>query len=100
MIIMGFADTFREKSISNQGIEEIKKFIESGQGLMLTHDTLWYKSWDGWQKNIRNAPQFIRTFRDIIGQSRYIDPNNEDETGLNGEKITHDSINFFISSIP
>lgn len=90
MIIMGFADTFREKSISNQGIEEIKKFIESGQGLMLTHDTLWYKSWDGWQKNIRNAPQFIRTFRDIIGQSRYIDPNNEDETGLNGEKITHD----------
>lgn len=90
MIIMGFADTFLERQLSTEAREQLRSFIESGQGLMLTHDTLWYKSWDGWQSNIRNTTSFIKEFRDIIGQSRYVDPNNEDEVGLNSEKIIHD----------
>lgn len=89
MVIMGFADAFIE-NISMKGIEEIKEFISTGQGLMLTHDTIWYKTWQ-YGANIRKANKLVKTFRDYIGQSRYIDPLNPEEKDLDGTKIEHDS---------
>lgn len=88
MIIMGFADAFVE-GLNQDGINQIKSFISTGQGLMLTHDTVWYKSWQN-NADVRESNLFVKTFRDYIGQARYKDPNNSNELELDGSKIIHD----------
>lgn len=87
MIVMGFADINDSEYISSKAVEELKEYVAVGKSLMLTHDTLtyWRKGW-----NIRNASDLMKEFRDVVGQSRYIDPNNQDELDFNGEKIEHD----------
>ena len=87
MIIMGFSDMYPEEGISNEAVEQLKKYVEAGKSLMLTHDTLTYwKAWD----NLGNASYLMKAFRDISGQSRYIDKLNPDQKDLNGDIISHD----------
>lgn len=86
IVIAGFSDCYSDK-MNQTALNEIKDYIKVGQGLMLTHDTLWYKLED-----IRSSDKFIKQFRDCIGQSRYRDEefniNEYDVDGVN--KITHD----------
>ncbi|GAA0077210.1 hypothetical protein UT300005_15880 [Clostridium sp. CTA-5] len=86
IVIAGFSDCYSDK-MNQRALDEIKDYIKVGQGLMLTHDTLWYKLED-----IRSSDKFIKQFRDCIGQSRYRDEefniNEYDIDGVN--KIPHD----------
>ena len=88
MIIMGFSDMYPEEEISQEAVNQLKQYVAAGKSLMLTHDTLSYwKAWD----NLGNASNLMKAFRDISGQSRYIDKLNPEQKDLNGKTITHDT---------
>jgi hypothetical protein len=101
MVIIGFADSYGMLSdggsdiVNTDAIKEIKNFINSGQSVMFTHDTIsdakgifpWLLSSptsNGWGYYLKN------NFRDIIGQSRYIDANNPSGDNVDGSAIPHD----------
>lgn len=105
MVIIGFRDNWKENiffSISNgqptdnmEAINQLKEFIESGQSVMFTHDTMYTDNIDPSNKNNLTDKwktfALTRHFRDIIGQSRYWDPNNPSELNLDGKTpIVHD----------
>ena len=85
MVIIGFRDNWKENiffSISNgqptdnmEAINQLKEFIESGQSVMFTHDTMYTDNIDPSNKNNLTDKwktfALTRHFRDIIGQSRY-----------------------------
>lgn len=99
MVILGFDDTYGGSDLTDESIKEIKAFIKTGQSVMFTHDTMTYRVlpsnvvYDS-LKNI-NSKKLTQSFRDIIGQSRYIDieynKNQEDIYG--GTTIVHDVLN-------
>ncbi|MDD3225471.1 MAG: DUF5057 domain-containing protein [Clostridium sp.] len=92
MIVLGFADMYGNNDgngsdITNpEVIKEIKSFIKTGQSVMFTHDTLNYdlSKTNTWGINIAEQ------FRDIIGQSRFVDANNPGQTNVDGTSIIHD----------
>ena len=98
MIIMGFQDVASLngglQDISEKAVKQLEDYVKVGKSLMMTHDTLtyWTKGWD-----IEKYPYLMKTFRDVVGQSRYIDPNNQDELDFNGEKIEHDPNGFTVT---
>lgn len=49
MVIFGFADTYNNASISNSAVESVKKFIDTKQSIMFTHDTI-FQSGNNWVK--------------------------------------------------
>ncbi|HAX72918.1 MAG TPA: hypothetical protein DCY20_05290 [Firmicutes bacterium] len=67
MVIMGFEDSYNGNGTehSDRAISELKYFIESGQSIMFTHDTI----------TIRNNKNYkmMKEFRDYVGQTRFID---------------------------
>ncbi|MPM10792.1 hypothetical protein SDC9_57127 [bioreactor metagenome] len=83
MVIMRFADSYGDK-LSKEALDQIEAFIKTGQGLMLTHDTLFYQG-----NNFSTSP-IIKRFADWVGQSRYVSSNNSTEIDINGSKIPHD----------
>jgi hypothetical protein len=102
MIILGFADSYAYNDLPQASINEIKSFISTGQSVMFTHDTVTYRylsypdansattikpTVDSTDKSSKNI---THNFRDIIGQSRYVDPFN-----LNGTDIY---MNFNVST--
>lgn len=50
MIIFGFADNFRSWDLKDKGITKIEEFIKTGQGIMLTHDTLTVSGLENFKK--------------------------------------------------
>ncbi|MGL5530407.1 MAG: DUF5057 domain-containing protein, partial [Culicoidibacterales bacterium] len=42
MVILGFADAYNGQDLTANSVAAVKAFVETGQGLMLTHDTLLY----------------------------------------------------------
>lgn len=105
MLIIGFADGYGigyDNEFSDKARENINKFIKSGKAVMFTHDTMSLNSFgtSGWSS--KTGPQFLtKSFRDIIGQSRYIDPYNPTEIDSTNKdnkgddtykKIVHDSV--------
>ncbi|MBL4933355.1 DUF5057 domain-containing protein [Clostridium paridis] len=82
MIILGFADSYGYADLSSNAISELKSFINTGQSVMFTHDTLTYRSLpysliDSSDKSSKNTTQ---AFRDVLGQARYKDTlNNSSE---------------------
>lgn len=69
MVVIGFADIYGGNDISDSNaIETLKNFIETGQGVMFTHDTVTFRTKDtnGWAYNL------TKEFRDLIGQNIYI----------------------------
>lgn len=50
MLIFGFADVYNAANISNNSANSVKEFIETGQGVMFTHDTI-FESGNNWVKN-------------------------------------------------
>lgn len=65
MIILGFKDNYGGKDLNDKSIEKIKSFIETGQSVMFTHDTL--------SPDMSNKHKISTNFRDYIGQSRFKD---------------------------
>lgn len=65
MIIIGFKDNYGGKDLNDKSIEKIKSFIETGQSVMFTHDTL--------SPDMSNKHKISTNFRDYIGQSRFKD---------------------------
>lgn len=65
MIIIGFANSYNEKSISTEAIEALKRFIETGQSVMFTHDTMSYAYKD------EAVGRLTREFRSVLGQARF-----------------------------
>ncbi|GFZ32509.1 hypothetical protein CSC2_30350 [Clostridium zeae] len=94
MIILGFADSYAYNDLPQTSINEIKSFISTGQSVMFTHDTVTYRylsypdttsattikpTVDSTDKSSKNI---THNFRDIIGQSRYVDPYNPTEVDI------------------
>lgn len=86
IVIAGFSDCYSDK-MNQDALKQIKDYIKVGQGLMLTHDTLWYTLED-----IRKSNNIVQQFRDYVGQSRYKDQwVNKYEIDVDGKnKIPHD----------
>jgi hypothetical protein len=94
MIILGFSDCFPmrvsgDSSLSNNSLDEIMKFGKTHQGIMFTHDNLWYTGGTIYNNVSNDRYREIQKFQDYIGQSRY---NNLQNTNidLQGNAITHD----------
>lgn len=76
MIIIGFYDCFnnddfsvRNATIDNRALTDIKKFIDTYQSVMFTHDVIgYYLSYSGRVGQTKNLTDW---FRDIIGQNIY-----------------------------
>lgn len=72
MLILGFGDCYTgcgsTFGINNSGVNNIYEFVKTGQGLMLTHDTLFYQR----DTNIESSKNsIVNLFRGISGQARY-----------------------------
>lgn len=104
MVIVGFADSYANNQIDQKALDEIKSFIQTGQGVMFTHDTM-----SATIVRKQHGPLLMtRTFRDYIGQSRFVDPfrikSGDTETDIykeineDGElvykKIPHEEFNY------
>ncbi|WP_315078224.1 DUF5057 domain-containing protein [uncultured Clostridium sp.] len=87
IVIAGFSDCYSDK-INQYALDQIKDYIKVGQGLMLTHDTLWYTL----EQMQYSDKKIMKQFRDYVGQSRYKDQwVNKDEIDIDGKnKIPHD----------
>lgn len=99
MLILGFDDNYGGSDLTDKSINEIKDFIKTGQSVMFTHDTMTYRILpsDVVYSDLKNknSKKLTQSFRDILGQSRYIDieynPTQEDIYG--GTTIVHDKLN-------
>lgn len=72
MLILGFGDCYTgctpKFGINDAGVQNIYDFVKTGQGLMLTHDTLFYER----EKNVESSlNRILNLFRGISGQARY-----------------------------
>lgn len=88
MVIIGFADNYNDSQIGTVAIQQLHSYIETGQSVMFTHDTMSYNSIEN--LDIDRGPKALaQHFRDYLGQSIYQDP-----LRLNsGDNTTHqDSI--------
>lgn len=74
MVIIGFADSYNNVDISNSNaLADLDKFIESNRSVMFTHDTMSLATMSS-TSGIQGSTTFTNHYRDIIGQSRYVDP--------------------------
>lgn len=89
MVIIGFSDMYGRSSFTQNATDTIIDFIKTGQSLMLTHDTLSTYLTD--DRSNMYGYQFNKKLRDYLGQSRYVDENNPNETDYDGSKIPHDN---------
>lgn len=89
MVIIGFADMYGGSSFTENATDSIIDFMKTGQSLMLTHDTISTYLTD--DRSNMYGYQFNKKLRDYIGQSRYVDENNPNETDYDGSEIPHDS---------
>lgn len=92
MIILGFADSYGQEQIRQPACDKLKKFIQTGQSVMFTHDTMTpvltdtdYKiigKPDTEDKSFVTGPVLLtQNFRDYTGQSRYKDPYRVNQDG-------------------
>lgn len=94
-IIIGFGknDTigsYNDK-LDDKVIQKLKDYILSGKSIVFTADTMAQNI----DKKYEGISTLTQSFRDIVGQSRYKDPYNEDELDLDGFKIYHDKLKDF-----
>ncbi|GFP77561.1 DUF5057 domain-containing protein [Clostridium fungisolvens] len=82
MVILGFADSYAYNDLPQTSIDELKHFIQTGQSVMFTHDTVTYRYLTPIDTTDKSSKTITRNFRDIIGQSRYVDPNNPQQTDI------------------
>nr|WP_274600946.1 DUF5057 domain-containing protein [Clostridium yunnanense] len=104
MLILGFADSYGNDDLPAESIGKIKSFIKTGQSVMFTHDTLTYRYFKTVDVTDKNSKNITHAFKDIIGQSRFIDPDNTSQLDIyqnfnistgtyENRTIPHDSLN-------
>lgn len=96
-ILIGFGNNNRSDwnyQLSLERIEQLKSYIISGRSVVFTSDTMANTSDVGNNKvKSESTSSLTQAFRDIIGQSRYIDPYNISEKDLDeSTTIPHDSL--------
>lgn len=83
MVILGFEDSFGQEDLSSNAITELKSFINTGQSVMFTHDTLTYRILPNIDISYNSSKNMTHAFRDALGQSRYKDTQyNPSETDI------------------
>ncbi len=83
MVILGFEDSFGSEDLLPNAIAELKSFINTGQSVMFTHDTLTYRILPNIDINTTSSKNITHAFRDVLGQSRYKDTQyNSTETDV------------------
>lgn len=98
MIIVGFSDGYglAGSDITGNGLKIIKKFDDDGKSIMFTHDVFGLNSFGDSTWDSGRGPQSLgHMFRDVVGQSRYVDPFS---TNPKSSTIVHDSFNLDNSS--
>ena len=85
MLIVGFQDSYGSGTFTNSEskllVDKMIEFVKTGQGLMLTHDTI---DW--------NQGTMFDTFRVYAGQSRYeTRVNNQLVTNVDGSDVLYES---------
>lgn len=50
MLIFGFADVYNNASLSTEAVEAVKQFIQTGQSVLFTHDTI-FQTGNSWVNN-------------------------------------------------
>lgn len=88
-VIIGFGnnDSNYKGQFTLKAIDEIKEFIKTGQSTMFTSDTMAMQIKEGDKEN--DLYYLTSRFRDYLGQSRFKDPYNLEETDINGDRIIH-----------
>ena len=92
MIILGFADSYGGYQINEDACNELERFIETGQSVMFTHDTITpalsdetITTVDGNKIDLSSytsGPRLLtKRMRDYVGQSRYEDPYRKKDDG-------------------
>ena len=95
MLIIGFGDGNSYGNINENGVNGIKKFIESGKSVIFAHDTTsssvidpnaieanGVNIWKGWAYN------FNMQMRSVMGMDRYGITGNQKSTFVESEKIS------------
>lgn len=81
MVIIGFSDNYSDANkyqvdfTNNDTLEDLSDFIKANKSVMFTHDTM--------ANNANTNKNLTKHFRDIIGQSRYVDPDRTDKSESN-----------------
>ena len=84
MVIIGFADNYGKADITtDHALKELEDFIESGQSVMFTHDSMALRMQDPGIASV----ELTKRFRDYLGQSRFIDFLSTNKTVECGEYI-------------
>ncbi|MGN0144927.1 MAG: DUF5057 domain-containing protein, partial [Clostridium sp.] len=99
MLILGFEDSYGRQQIEEEACNEIEKFIETGQSVMFTHDTITPAlSYEESLDSYVSGPKLLtQRMRDYVGQARYADPyrlkedGTFDESDIYKEYITTDN---------
>lgn len=83
MLILGFEDSYGRQQIEEEACNEIEKFIETGQSVMFTHDTITPAlSYEDSLNSYVSGPKLLtQRMRDYVGQARYADPYRLKEDG-------------------
>lgn len=71
MVIIGFSDSYNQKDITGDALDELQSFVKSGQSVMFTHDTMTFRMDESTTK--ASSIDLTKRFRDFVGQSRFID---------------------------
>lgn len=84
MLILGFEDSYGRAQIEEEACNEIEKFIETGQSVMFTHDTITPAlSYEDSVNSYVSGPKLLtQRMRDYAGQARYADPYRLKENGI------------------
>ncbi|MCX8075390.1 MAG: DUF5057 domain-containing protein, partial [Clostridia bacterium] len=71
MIIIGFGDSYGAKDIKGEPLNKLIDYYRTGQGLMLTHDTIWLLKGD--KSDVEESRPFniTRNFIDDVGQGSF-----------------------------
>ncbi|MDO4927034.1 MAG: DUF5057 domain-containing protein, partial [Turicibacter sp.] len=84
MVILGFADNYTNLGkdiLEDKALNQLQNYVDTGQGLMLTHDTILYN-----EGNIEKLPsegyKMLERFRVLSGQSRYAPLNQKFDSSI------------------
>lgn len=66
MLIFGFQDSYGGASISNEAFNEVKRFTDTKQGLMLTHDTIFRPN-----QSDNMELEWEKKFKELAGQKNF-----------------------------
>ncbi|NLT57968.1 MAG: DUF5057 domain-containing protein [Clostridiales bacterium] len=85
MIIFGFADEYGRQDLDADASARLKSFIETGQSVMFTHDTI---EWSGYRSS-----RLLNDFRRTVGQTEQVTATQVVRETLNSTTISRYGLN-------